>query len=196
MHTPPKPNPLNLCWLDMEMTGLNPEHDRIIEAAVVITDADLNILAQSESYAIHQSDELLKSMDAWNTSTHERTGLTQRVKDSALSEAEVEQRLLDFVAQWIPQGTSPLCGNTVHQDRRFMQRYMPKLEAWFHYRNLDVSTLKELARRWHPAAYKSFSKKGSHRALDDILESIEELRHYRQTFLRLPEANGTNQEAT
>ncbi|MBH5329943.1 oligoribonuclease [Eikenella sp. S3360] len=191
-----QPNPTNLCWLDMEMTGLNPEHDRIIEAAAVITDADLNILAQSESYAIHQSDELLNGMDAWNTATHARTGLTQRVKASTLSEAEVEQRLLDFIAPWIPQGTSPLCGNTIHQDRRFMLRYMPRLEAWFHYRNLDVSTLKELARRWHPAAYRGFSKKGAHQALDDILESIEELRHYRQTFLRLPEAKETNQEAT
>lgn len=180
------PNPDNLCWLDMEMTGLNPEQDRIIEAAVVITDADLNILAQSESYAIHQSDELLSGMDSWNTATHARTGLTQRVKDSALTEADVEQRLLDFISQWIPQGASPLCGNTVHQDRRFMQRYMPRLEAWFHYRNLDVSTLKELARRWHPVLYKGFTKKGSHQALDDILESIEELRYYRQNFLQLP----------
>jgi len=195
MHTP-KPNPLNLCWLDMEMTGLNPEHDRIIEAAVVVTDADLNILAQSESYAIHQSDELLKGMDAWNTSTHERTGLTQRVKDSTLSEAEVEQRLLDFVAQWTPPGTSPLCGNTVHQDRRFMQRYTRRRGRSPPPPPPPAPPQKTPPRRWHPTAYKSFSKKGSHRALDDILESIEELRHYRQTFLRLPEANGTNREAT
>ena len=126
-------------------------------------------------------------MDEWNTSTHNRTGLTERVRQSTYTESEVEQRLLDFMQQWLPEKTSPMCGNTIHQDRRFMQRHMPRLEAYFHYRNLDVSTLKELARRWHPEVYKSIVKKCSHQALDDILESIEEMRHYRDTFLRLPE---------
>ena len=179
-------NENNLCWLDMEMTGLNPDADRIIEVAMIITDADLNVVAQSEVYVIHQSDEVLNGMDAWNTATHGRTGLTQRVRDSRLSEAEVEEKLLDFISAWIPEKTSPMCGNTIHQDRRFMVRYMPKLEAYFHYRNLDVSTLKELARRWHPAVAKGVVKRGSHQALDDILESIEEMRYYREHFLKLP----------
>ena len=185
MHTP-KPNPLNLCWLDMEMTGLNPEHDRIIEVAMIITDSDLNVLAQSDVYVIHQSDELLNSMDEWNTATHGRTGLTQRVRKSKLTEAEVEQNLLDFMSAWIPEKSTPMCGNSIHQDRRFMVKYMPRLEAYFHYRNLDVSTLKELAKRWNPAVAKSVVKRGSHKALDDILESIEEMRHYREHFLKLP----------
>ena len=179
-------NENNLCWLDMEMTGLNPDADRIIEVAMIITDADLNVVAQSEVYVIHQSDEVLNGMDAWNTATHGRTGLTQRVRDSRLTEAEVEEKLLDFISAWIPEKTSPMCGNTIHQDRRFMVRYMPKLEAYFHYRNLDVSTLKELARRWHPALAKGVVKRGSHQALDDILESIEEMRYYREHFLKLP----------
>ena len=170
----------------MEMTGLNPDADRIIEVAMIITDADLNVVAQSEVYVIHQSDEVLNGMDAWNTATHGRTGLTQRVRDSRLTEAEVEEKLLDFISAWIPEKTSPMCGNTIHQDRRFMVRYMPKLEAYFHYRNLDVSTLKELARRWHPAVAKGVVKRGSHQALDDILESIEEMRYYREHFLKLP----------
>lgn len=177
----------NLCWLDMEMTGLNPERDRIIEVAMIITDKDLNVLAQSEVYAVHQSDEVLDGMDEWCTATHGRTGLTQRVRESSYSEAQVEQALLDFMAQWIPAGATPMCGNTIHQDRRFMVRYMPRLEAYFHYRNLDVSTLKELARRWHPAVAKGVVKRGSHKALDDILESIEEMRYYREHFLKLPD---------
>lgn len=178
----------NLCWLDMEMTGLNPETDRIIEVAMIITDKDLNVLAQSEVYAVHQSDEVLDAMDEWCTATHGRTGLTQRVRESQYTEAEVEQKLLDFMAEWIPAGATPMCGNTIHQDRRFMVRYMPRLEDYFHYRNLDVSTLKELARRWHPAVAKGVVKRGSHKALDDILESIEEMRYYREHFLKLPEA--------
>ncbi len=181
-------NANNLCWLDMEMTGLDPERERIIEVAMIITDADLNVLAQSEVYAIHQSDEILNGMDAWNTATHGRTGLTERVRQSQYTEAEVEQKLLDFMAAWIPEKTSPMCGNTIHQDRRFMVRYMPRLEAWFHYRNLDVSTLKELARRWHPAVAKGVVKRGSHQALDDIMESIEEMRYYREHFIKLPDA--------
>ena len=170
----------------MEMTGLNPDTDKIIEVAMIITDQDLNVLAQSEVYAVHQSDDVLDNMDEWNTATHARTGLTQRVRESKYTEAEVEQKLLAFMAEWIPEKTSPMCGNTIHQDRRFMVRHMPKLEAYFHYRNLDVSTLKELARRWNLAVYKGVVKKGSHQALDDILESIEEMRYYRDTFIKLP----------
>ncbi len=180
-------DPNNLCWLDMEMSGLNPEQDKILEIAMIITDKNLNILAQSPVYVIHQSDDVLDNMDQWCIKNHARTGLTERVRQSHYNEAQVEQALLDFMRPWIAAQTTPMCGNTIHQDRRFMTKYMPKLEAYFHYRNLDVSTLKELARRWNPTVYKGIVKKGSHQALDDILESIEELRHYRATFLRLPE---------
>mgnify|MGYP001745796036 CR=1 FL=1 len=183
---PGRPDESRLVWLDMEMTGLDPERERIIEVAMIITDSDLNVLAQSDVYVIHQSDELLDSMDEWNTATHGRTGLTQRVRESKLTEAEVEQNLLDFMSAWIPEKSTPMCGNSIHQDRRFMVKYMPRLEAYFHYRNLDVSTLKELAKRWNPAVAKSVVKRGSHKALDDILESIEEMRHYREHFLKLP----------
>lgn len=179
-------NPNNLCWLDMEMTGLNPETDKIIEVAMIITDADLNVLAQSEVFVIHQDDNILNNMDKWCTDTHTRTGLIDRVRASTYTEQEVEAQLLDFMQIWLPEKATPMCGNTIHQDRRFMVKYMPKLENYFHYRNLDVSTLKELARRWNPAVYKGIMKKGSHKALDDILESIEELKHYRQNFLKLP----------
>ncbi len=180
-------NPNNLAWLDMEMTGLNPDSDKIIEVAMIVTDQDLNILAQSDVLVIHQPDSIMDNMDAWNTSTHQRTGLTAKVKAATLTEAEAEQQLLHFMAQWLPEKTSPMCGNTIHQDRRFMARYMPKLEAYFHYRNLDVSTLKELAKRWHPAVAKGVVKKGAHQALDDIIESIEEMKHYRAQFLKLPQ---------
>jgi oligoribonuclease len=180
-------NPNNLAWLDMEMTGLNPDSDKIIEVAMIVTDQDLNILAQSDVLVIHQPDSIMDNMDAWNTSTHQRTGLTAKVKAATLTEAEAEQQLLHFMAQWLPEKTSPMCGNTIHQDRRFMARYMPKLEAYFHYRNLDVSTLKELAKRWHPAVAKGVVKKGAHQALDDIIESIEEMKYYRAQFLKLPQ---------
>lgn len=176
----------NLAWIDLEMTGLDPYHNRIIEAAMVITDIDLNVLEQSEILVIHQNDELLSSMDAWNTATHTRTGLIERVRASQLNEEQVEEKLLEFIKKWIPEKTSPMCGNSVHQDRRFLLKYMPKLEAYFHYRNLDVSTLKELSRRWNPTVYRGLKKKGAHQALEDILESVEELRYYRENFLQLP----------
>lgn len=179
-------NAQNLAWLDMEMTGLNPEHDRIIEVAMIITDSDLNVLAQSEVFVIHQPDNIIDHMDAWNTATHNRTGLVARVKSSTLTEAQAEQKLLDFISAWIPEKSSPMCGNSIHQDRRFMVRYMPRLEAYFHYRNLDVSTLKELAKRWNPAIAKGVTKKGAHQALDDIKESIEEMSYYREHFLKMP----------
>ena len=179
-------NAQNLAWLDMEMTGLNPEHDRIIEVAMIITDSDLNVLAQSEVFVIHQPDNIIDHMDAWNTATHNRTGLVARVKASTLTEAQAEEKLLDFISAWIPEKSSPMCGNSIHQDRRFMVRYMPRLEAYFHYRNLDVSTLKELAKRWNPAIAKGVTKKGAHQALDDIKESIEEMAYYREHFLKIP----------
>ena len=175
----------NLVWLDLEMTGLDADKERIIEAAMIVTDTNLNILAQSPIWVVHQSDALLAAMDEWNTATHTRTGLVERVKVSALSEAEAEAQMLAFMSQYVPEKTSPMCGNSVHQDRRFMQKYMPQLEAYFHYRNLDVSTLKELAKRWQPEVAKGVVKKGAHQALADIEESIEEMRYYRDHFLRL-----------
>ena len=179
-------NKNNLAWIDLEMTGLNPHHDHIIEAAMVITDIDLNVLEQSEILVIHQNDELLNSMDEWNTTTHTRTGLIERVRTSRLNEEQVEEKLLEFIQKWIPEKTTPMCGNSVHQDRRFLSKYMPKLEAYFHYRNLDVSTLKELSRRWNPTVYRGLKKKCAHQALEDILESIDELKYYRENFLQLP----------
>ncbi|PIT13289.1 oligoribonuclease [Snodgrassella alvi] len=178
-------NDKNLAWLDMEMTGLNPDTDRIIEVAMIITDSDLNVLAQSEVLVIHQPDSIIDHMDKWNTTTHTRTGLVDKVKASTLTEAEAEDKLLAFISEWIPEKASPMCGNSIHQDRRFMVRYMPRLEAYFHYRNLDVSTLKELAKRWNPAVAKGVSKKGAHQALDDIKESIEEMAYYRAHFLTI-----------
>ena len=178
-------NASNLAWLDMEMTGLDVENERIIEAAMIITDNDLNILATSEVLVVHQSDALLEKMDAWNTATHTRTGLIERVKASTLSEDDVQAQLLSFMQQYLPEKVTPMCGNSVHQDRLFMRKYMPQLEAYFHYRNLDVSTLKELAKRWRPEVAKGVVKKGAHQALADIEESIEEMRYYREHFLRL-----------
>ncbi|MFT3802945.1 MAG: oligoribonuclease [Burkholderiaceae bacterium] len=181
------PDDTRLVWLDMEMTGLVPEVDRIIEIAVVVTDSQLDILAQSEAFAIHQPDSVLDAMDQWNTATHGRSGLTGRVRASTWTESRVERALLDWLQPWVPPGKSPMCGNSIGQDRRFMARYMPQLEAWFHYRNLDVSTLKELCRRWQPAIAKGFAKRSAHTALADIIESIEELRYYREHLL-IPEA--------
>jgi len=174
-----------LVWLDLEMTGLDPEKERIIEAAVVVTEGDLSVVAEGPVFVIHQSDALLDAMDKWNQSTHGKSGLIEKVRASIVSELEAETQLLDFLAQHVPPGKSPLCGNTVGQDRRFLVKYMPRLEAFFHYRNLDVSTLKELSLRWKPEVYKSFAKQSRHEALADIYESIAELKHYREHFLKL-----------
>jgi len=182
---PGQPNEYNLIWVDMEMTGLNPDSDCIIEAAFVVTDSDLNVLAQAPVLAIHQPDSVLDAMDAWNKGTHGKSGLIDRVKASVISEAMAEKMLIEFLKPHVPKGKSPMCGNTIHQDRRFMARYMPKLEAYFHYRNLDVSTVKELCKRWKPDIAEGFQKQQAHTALADILESIEELRYYREHFFRL-----------
>ena len=179
------PDETRLIWVDMEMTGLSPAVDRIIEIAIVVTDSALQVVAQSEAIAIAQPDSVLGAMDQWNTSTHGRSGLTDRVKASRSSEADAEQAMLAFLAPLVPPGKSPMCGNSVCQDRRFMARYMPQLEGWFHYRNLDVSTLKELCKRWRPDLAKGFTKRGAHTALADIVESIDELRFYRDRFLVL-----------
>lgn len=173
-----------LVWLDMEMTGLNPDTDTILELAMVVTDADLNVVAESASWAVHQSDATLAGMDDWNTKTHGASGLIERVRTSALDMGAVEQAAIDFMKDWIGKGVSPMCGNSICQDRRFMARHMPKLETWFHYRNLDVSTLKELCRRWRPELSAQVNKTGAHTALADVHESIEELRFYRQHFIK------------
>ena len=175
----------NLVWLDMEMTGLYPERDRIIEIAIVVTDSQLNTVAESPVLVLHQTESVLDAMDDWNKSTHARSGLIAKVKASTLAEAEAEQTYLDFLAQHVPVRTSPMCGNSICQDRRFMARHMPLLEAYFHYRNLDVSTLKELVKRWRPELAKGLTKHGKHQALADIYESIEELKYYRENFIRL-----------
>jgi oligoribonuclease len=177
-------SPQNLIWIDLEMTGLEPEHDVIIEMATIVTDSDLNILATGPVIAVHQSDALLAGMDEWNTRTHGESGLTQRVRDSKISTAEAEAQTIAFLEQWVPKGKSPICGNSIGQDRRFLCRYMPTLEAFFHYRNLDVSTLKILAERWAPQIKEGFHKKGTHQALDDIRESIAELQYYREHFIK------------
>ena len=175
----------NLIWIDMEMSGLDPDRDRVLEIAIVVTNAHLDIVAEAAPLVVHQSDAVLDGMDAWNTSTHARTGLTERVRTSRTTEAEAEQRMLEFVAVHVPPATSPMCGNSVHQDRRFLARHMPRLEAHFLYRNLDVSTLKELAKRWRPTLLEGLVKAGRHEALADIHESIDELKYYREHFLRL-----------
>lgn len=178
-------DPNALVWIDLEMTGLNPDTDLIIEIATIVTDANLNILAEGPVLAIHQSDDVLNGMDEWNTRTHGKTGLTERVRNTSTTVEEAEQQTIDFISQYCVRNKSPLCGNTICQDRRFMFRHMPKLEAWVHYRNLDVSVLKELAKRWRPDVLDGIEKKNTHKALDDIRESIEELRHYREVFLQL-----------
>jgi oligoribonuclease len=174
----------NLVWIDLEMTGLSPERDRIIEIAVVVTDAHLDKRTEGPVLAIHQSDEALAGMDAWNTGTHGKSGLTDRVRASTVDEAEAERRVIDFLQRYVKKGTSPMCGNSICQDRRFLAATMPGLEAFFHYRNLDVSTLKELARRWRPELLAGFRKAQAHTALADIQESIDELAYYREHFLR------------
>lgn len=174
----------NLVWVDLEMTGLEPQTDRIIEIATIVTDAELNIIAEGPVMAIHQSDEVINAMDEWNTQHHGDSGLIERVKNSQIDEVEAGRKTIEFLQQYIAKGVSPMCGNSICQDRRFMANSMIKLEEWFHYRNLDVSTLKELAKRWYPEVMKGFEKKGTHQALDDIRESIEELRYYRSHILK------------
>lgn len=174
----------HLIWIDLEMTGLNPDSDSIIEIATIVTDQNLNILAQGPVLAVHQSDAALAAMDDWNQHHHGQSGLIERVKASAIDTAEAERQTLAFLKQWVPENTSPICGNSIGQDRRFLYRYMPKLEAYFHYRNIDVSTVKELAARWAPEVKDGFKKQSTHQALADIVESIEELRYYREHFIK------------
>lgn len=176
---------LNLVWLDCEMTGLEPERERIIEIAVVVTSPDLAQRVEGPVFVIHQSDALLDAMDAWNKGTHGKSGLIDRVRASTTTEAQAEAALIDFLSRYVPRGKAPLCGNSIGQDRRFLALYMPRLEAFFHYRNVDVSTLKELARRWKPAVVESFHKAQKHTALADVHESIDELAHYRTHFLQV-----------
>ena len=181
------PNEKNLIWIDLEMTGLDTQKDVIIEIATIVTDSELNILAEGPMLAIHQSDEIMAGMDEWNTKQHGGSGLTERVKNSSLTEADAERQTIAFLQQYVPKGKSPMCGNSICQDRRFLARCMPELEAFFMYRNLDVSSLKELAARWAPDVANGFTKNSSHLALDDTRDSINELKYYREHFIKLPE---------
>ena len=178
-------DPNNLVWIDMEMTGLQPDSDRIIEIALLVTDPQLALLAEGPVLVVHQPDSVLEAMDTWNKSVHKKSGLIERVRASAMTEAQAENEAIAFLARHVPAASSPMCGNSICQDRRFLARWMPRLEAFFHYRNLDVSTLKELVRRWKPEAIKGFAKEGKHEALADILESIEELKYYRRTVMTI-----------
>ena len=178
-------DPNNLIWIDMEMTGLQPDSDRIIEIALLVTDSELRRVAEAPVWVLHQPAEVLDAMDSWNKGTHAKTGLIEKVKVATLNEAQAEAQALEFLAMHVPPNTSPMCGNSICQDRRFLARWMPRLEGYFHYRNLDVSTLKELVRRWKPEAAKGFAKEGKHEALADILESIEELKFYRKAVMTI-----------
>src|SRR5258708_9284970 len=178
-------DPNNLIWIDMEMTGLQPDSDRIIEIALVATDGQLAVLAESPVWVLHQPDEVLEAMDSWNKGTHGKSGLIEKVRASGLTEAKVEASAIEFLAQHVPAKISPMCGNSICQDRRFLARWLPQLESYFHYRNLDVSTLKELVRRWKPEAAKGFAKEGKHQALADIYDSLEELRYYRKAIFSI-----------
>ena len=188
-HTAPtgtiRPNEMNLVWIDMEMTGLDPDNDRVIEIAAIVTDAELNILAEGPVFAIHQADAVLDKMDAWNKGTHGRSGLIDKVRASTVTEDEASAQMISFLRQYVPAGKSPMCGNSICQDRRFMARHMSQLEQFFHYRNVDVSTIKELCRRWKPELINGFKKHQMHTALADIRESVEELRYYRAHFIKL-----------
>ena len=175
----------NLIWIDLEMTGLDPQNDVIIEIATIVTDSELNVLAEGPSLAIHQADEVLNGMNEWCVQQHGKSGLSARVKSSSINVADAEAQTLAFLEQFVPKSVSPMCGNSICQDRRFLANYMPELESYFHYRNLDVSTLKELARRWQPSVLEGFKKHSSHLAMDDIKDSIDELKHYRQHFIAI-----------
>lgn len=182
-------NSNNLIWIDLEMTGLDPEKDRIIEIATLVTDAQLNIVAEGPVLAIHQKEDLIAGMDEWNTRQHNQSGLVKRVSESSVKEAQAEELTIKFLKDYIDKGKSPMCGNSICQDRRFLYKYMPELAAYFHYRNLDVSTLKELAKRWRPKLLNGFAKESKHLALDDIKDSIAELVYYRQHFINLLDSN-------